>query len=95
MHVRANERANEGETFRRRRLAPVYLPPEHKKNKSRLSFRNNRDREAYFVGLERKMSSAGLKWQGGRQFVPGKKGAGDGYQLSCGRFKMHVLEHER
>ena len=73
----------------------MYLPPEHKKNKSRLSFRNNRDREAYFVGLERKMSSAGLKWQGGRQFVPGKKGAGDGYQLSCGRFKMHVLEHER
>lgn len=41
------------------------------------------------------MSSAGLKWQGGRQFVPGKKGAGDGYQLSCGKFKMHVLEHER
>lgn len=61
----------------------------------RLSFRTERSRAAYLDGLERKMSSAGLEWEAAREFVPGKRGAGDGYQLSCGTFKMHVLEHER
>lgn len=41
------------------------------------------------------MSSAGLEWKAAPEIVAGKKGAGDGYQLSCGTFKMHVLEHER
>lgn len=41
------------------------------------------------------MAAAGLQWDETREFVRGKKGAGDGYQLSCGVFKMHVLEHER
>lgn len=62
---------------------------------TRLSFRTERSREAYVNGIERKMSSAGLEWEAAREFVPGKRGAGDGYQLSCGMFKMHVLEHER
>lgn len=61
----------------------------------RLSFRGEREREAYLDGIERNMASVGLKWEGAREFVPGKGGAGDGYQLSCGSFKMHVLEHER
>ncbi|CAM9963348.1 unnamed protein product [Pylaiella littoralis] len=64
-------------------------------NTYKLSFRHERSREVYLEGLERRMSSAGLEWGAAREAVPGKRGAGDGYQLSCGTFKMHVLEHER
>lgn len=41
------------------------------------------------------MAAAGVEWGAAREVVPGKRGAGDGYQLSCRLFKMHVLEHER
>ncbi|CAM9446423.1 unnamed protein product [Scytosiphon promiscuus] len=64
-------------------------------NTYKLSFRTERGREAYLHSLERNMSSAGLQWGKAREFVPGKKGAGDGFQLSCARFKMHVFEQER
>lgn len=45
--------------------------------------------------VEARMAKAGLKWGEDRELVPGKKSGKDGYQLSCGSFKMHVLEMER
>lgn len=61
----------------------------------RLSFRDERERDAYLAVVETRMAAAGLKWKDNREFVRGKRGSGDGYQLSCAMFKMHVLEHER
>ncbi|CAN0175982.1 unnamed protein product [Ectocarpus sp. 4 AP-2014] len=64
-------------------------------NTYKLKFRSREGREAYLHCLERKMSAAGLAWEAAPEFVCGKKGARDGYQLSCGSFKMHVLERDR
>ncbi|CAM9930059.1 unnamed protein product [Ectocarpus fasciculatus] len=64
-------------------------------NTYKLKFRFQEGREAYLHCLERKMLSAGLAWEAAPEFVCGKKGARDGYQLSCGSFKMHVLERDR
>lgn len=61
----------------------------------RLFFRNERERDAYRTLLQTRMAAAGLEWGETREEVPGRKGAKDGYQLSCGKFKMHVLESDR
>ncbi|CAM9584463.1 unnamed protein product [Sphacelaria rigidula] len=64
-------------------------------NTYKLFFRNERERDAYLNLLRGRMSAAGLKWGLNREEVPGRKGAKDGYQLSCRQFKMHVLEQDR